>query len=208
MAAEDRYARDLRSLQLALRMLHHGARTHTVCAFTLLSAARVRRLSRQTRRSDSKDANRQRGPSPTRLANLLASPYLNLEFSAIAGLCQWVGVLPQEPLTNPRKSLPGIERGEQLCYTLELFQAIVPYSRVSLEQLILLVTSLAERTEWQLGSCHACSSAILIDLLGARSTLCVSCEREHRKGRGIETHTHPDRLPEPDWAEAVQQSLF
>lgn len=211
MAGHDRYARDLRSLQLALRMLHHGARTHTICAFTGLTPQRIRKLSKQVRRGDSKDVNRQRGPSPKRLANLLASPYLNLEFSAIAGLCQWAGVLPKEALVHPEKSLPGLERGERLCYTLELFQAIVPFSRVTLEQLILLVTSLAERAEWQLGTCHACSAAILIDLLGAKSTLCVSCERERGKGRGASTtgfEVSPDRLPEADWSEAVQQSLF
>jgi hypothetical protein len=192
-------------------MLHHGARTHTICAFTLLSPQRVRKLAKQVRRTDLRGINRQRGPSPTKLANLLASPYLNLEFSAIAGLCQWVGVMPKEPLVHPEKSLPAIERGERLCYTLELFQAIVPYSRVTLEQLILLVTSLAERAEWQLGTCHACSAVILIDLLGAKSTLCVSCERERGKGRGAnagEFEVNPDRLPEADWSEAVQQSLF
>ena len=212
--SDDACNRDLRGLQLALRMIRHEARTQTISSWTLVSPKRVRSLSTRFRRQASNtDLSRHRGPPPTRLANLLKSPHLNLEFSAIAGLCQWAGVLPQEALSNAAKSLPGIERGEQLCYTLELFQVIVPYSRVTLDQLILLVTTLAERTEWQLGACHECSGALLIDLLGSKSTLCASCERERRKSR-VESQAEDvgswDPLPEPDGgsSEGGQQSLF
>jgi hypothetical protein len=207
-------SRNLRSVELALRMLRHEARTHTISAWTLLSPRRVRSLSRRARRSDAPhEMSRHRGPSPTRLSYLLTSAQLNQEFSAIAGVCQWVGVLPEEAVANAGKRLPGIERGEKLCYSLELFQAIVPYARITLEQLVLLVTSLAERTEWQLGYCRQCSGVFLIDLLKCRSTLCAHCEREHRKsGTPLDAKTDSEtaELPEPEWgsAEGIQQSLF
>ena len=131
----------------------------------------------------------------------------------MAGVCRWVGVLPEEPVANAGKRLPGIERGEKLCYTLEFFQAIVPYARITLEQLILLVTSLAERSEWQLGYCGRCSGVFLVDLLKCKSTLCAHCEREQRKaGAPLDADADADAaiLPEPDWgsAEGIQQSLF
>ena len=212
--SEDACSRDLRGVQLALRMIRHEARTQTISSWTLVSPKRVRSLSARYRRQTSNtDLSRHRGPPPTKLSNLLKSPHLNLEFSAIAGICQWAGVLPNEAMPQAAKCLPGIERGERLCYTLELFQAIVPYARVTLDQLILLVTTLAERTEWQLGTCHECSAAILIDLLGSKSTLCASCEREHRKDRfssEAEDARSFDPLPELDggFPEGVQQSLF
>lgn len=212
--SDDACSRDLRGLQLALRMIRHEARTQTISSWTLVSPKRIRSLSMRFRRQASNTGlSRHRGPPPTKLSNLLKSPHLNLEFSAIAGLCQWIGVLPKEAVAHPAKHLPGIERGERLCYTLELFQTIVPYSRVTLDQLILLVITLAERTEWQLGACHECSGAILIDLLGSKSTLCASCEREQRKSRlesqaGAESAFDP--LPELDGGspETLQQSLF
>jgi hypothetical protein len=209
---DDACSRDLRGLQLALRMIRHEARTQTISAWTLVSPKRIRSLSMRFRRQASNaDLSRHRGPPPTKLSNLLKSPHLNLEFSAIAGLCQWIGVLPKGAVPDAATSLPGIERGERLCYTLELFEAIVPYSRVTLDQLILLVITLAEQTEWQLGACHECSGAILIDLLGSKSTLCVSCEREDRKSRAqSQERANFDPLPELDQgsAEGVQQSLF
>jgi hypothetical protein len=44
--SEDRYARDLRRIQLAHRLIRHEVRTYWICAFTQQTIDRVRNLLR------------------------------------------------------------------------------------------------------------------------------------------------------------------
>ena len=182
--ANDRYSRELRSFNLAVRMLAHEARPHTVCVWTGLSPDRVRNLSSLYRREAiNGQARRYRGPCPSRLEGLLTSSSLRGEAAAIAGLCRILEVLPAEPVVNARVQFPSIPRGERLCYVLELFQDMVPHVRVTLDQLALLVTTLAAGEQWAIVRCSSCPGVVVIDRSTLDRPVCESCRDETHTGQ-------------------------
>src|SRR3984885_4734660 len=131
--SNDRYSRDLRSIDLARRMLKFEARTQTICAWTTLSAERIRNLSRSHGGDGlGRKAMRHRGPSPSKLAKLMEVKAFRSEAAAIAGLCGALDVIPAQACPNARVTLPGISRGERLCYALELFHEIILIDRLTL----------------------------------------------------------------------------
>jgi hypothetical protein len=203
------YTRELRSIELARRMLGLEARTQTICSWTGLTGDRVRSLSRVLGRDGvGRGASRQRGPSPSKFAVLMASPNVREEAPAIAGLCRCFGVIPGERCPDARTRLPGIERGERLCDALELFRQMVPETRITLEQVVLLVFTLAEGQGWTLGVCASCHATILIDRLALSRRLCAHCEP--RAGADRFEVQEPMLTLEREHTDAsfVQQTLF
>jgi hypothetical protein len=214
--SNDRYSCDLRSFNLAIRMLSHEARTHTICMWTGLSAERVRNLSTLHRREGlHKGVRRHRGPSPTKLAGLLTSPSLRSEAAALAGVCRILKVIPEEPLANARTALPNVGRGERLCSALELFRGIVPHARLSLDQLVMLVVSLADAAEWSIDRCSRCSALVVVDRLGLARALCEDCQHDAHTKRVLAFKTGESRVQAPtelakgdETSEAIQLGLF
>jgi len=172
------YSRELRSLELTRRMLRLGGRTQTICAWTSMTGERVRGLIEALGQEGVIHcAARQRGPSPSKFAAVMASPSLRDEAPAIAGICRHYDVIPRERCRDARKTLPELARGERLCDALELFQQMVPDTRITLEQVVLLVFTLAEEGEtWALDFCAGCHALILIDRLALSRRLCKYCE--------------------------------
>jgi hypothetical protein len=180
---DDRYRRDLRRHDLALRMIRHEARTQTICAWTALSDERVRNLY-HSYSADSGGAGvaRHRGPSPYRLANFLRSPSMRSEAAVMAGMCRLFEVIPGQRMVNARRELPSVPRGERVCSTYELFQRLVTESQMTLDLLILLVTALAQGDELAIDHCDHCGSVILIDRLGLTRRICTHCNKGGRRG--------------------------
>ena len=173
--SEDRYSRDLRSIQLARRLIHHEVRTQSICAWTGLSDERIRNLCRSYR-NGSVSPQRHRGPAPSRLTTFLRSPALRCEASAIAGLASVLGIIPRRPLPNARNALPGVELGERLCHAFELFQRMVPDGQLTMDQVILLTLTLAQGEELDVVRCPGCHAALLIDPLSVGSRQCHVCK--------------------------------
>lgn len=186
--SDDRFSRDLRRYNLALRMLRLAARPNTIRAWTGLSRQRVRSLLRAYRYAAAQPvAGVLRGPSPTRFASLLADANLRRELTAMAGWCRILGVIPPEAVSNARHRLPNVATGERLCRALETFRSVVPHTRLTLEQLVLLVFALAEGQEWHLDHCIHCRAVILIDRLSVAGRVCMDCREEasEREGRAV-----------------------
>jgi hypothetical protein len=202
------YSRDLRSIELARRMLRLEARTETICDWTGLTGDRVRNLSRVLAREGvSCCASRQRGPSPRKFSALMESPCLRKEAPAIAGLCRVFDVIPAEPRPDARTTLPGVVRGERLCDALELFRQIIPGARITLEKLVLLVFTVAAGDTWTLEFCAGCQATILIDRLELSRRLCSCCAP--RTGAKRLAARDSMLTPEPETTERfVQHSLF
>ncbi len=182
------YSRDLRRFYLAHRMLSQEARTHTISLWTGLSPERVRRLALlQRREAHHRRLPRHRGPSPTNLAGVLTSPSLRREAAALVGLCRILKVIPPEPFANAAATLPSVGRGERLCAALELFRVVVPHARITLDQLVLLVVSIAEGTEWGIDCCPRCGALIVVDRLSIERAICEDCQRGHERRRSRES---------------------
>jgi hypothetical protein len=182
------FSRDLRGVNLALRLLRHEARLNTVCAWTGFNEERVRILSRSRRRHQvNRVAGTHRGPSPRRLKRLFASVTLRSEAAAMAGLCRVLGVIPAQRITNARVRLPGIIKGERLCDAYELFREVVPGARLTIEQVISLVFAVSEGNQCSLDHCTNCRALILVDHFSLARRICAHCQNEERRGPTSET---------------------
>jgi hypothetical protein len=213
------YGRDLRRFNLAMRMLSHEARTRTISAWTGLSTDRVRKLSKFQRRERPQTvARRPSGPTPRQLAALLRSPGLRTEADTIAGVCQMLKVLPNEPVANAKASLPNLARGERLCAALELFQDFVPHARLTFDQLVMLLNSLAEGEQWAIARCAGCPAMVVVDRLTLDRPLCEDCQhRTHAAKKAARLKVNRSKVeklskapdpPEQDPKGGVQLSLF
>ena len=208
--SEDRYARDLRRIQLAHRLIRHEVRTYWICAFTQQTSDRVRNLLRSY--GDEVTRRRHRGAPPHNHSRLLL-PALHGEASALAGIVLLWRLIPPERVPNARRTLPCLELGERLCKAFELFGFIVPGTVMSMDQLMLLTIALAER-QLTLGHCRECNAAILLDPLDVPRELCLYCHRDRSvslPSRERETNplatVGPMDPPGEAWSEK-QQSLF
>ena len=208
---DNRYSRDLRRHDLALRMIRHEVRTVTIRAWTGLSDTRIRSLFRSY--LPQIGAMRHRGPPPRRIEPILRSKSLNAEAAALAGLCLAIGVLPAKQLSNSKRELPSLTTGERLCYAFELYRQMVPKPLITLDQLVLLVMTLAERIEVALSHCDSCDGAILVMLLQKPIRTCSRCAgKDHATPpeRGARRKTQQDNAdPDaPDPLEGFQRPLF
>ncbi len=204
-----RYSRDLQRYNLAMRMIGHEARTHTICAWTGLPDDRIRTLyqSYVVDRGERHAAVRHRGPSPQRLAYFLSSARLRSEAAALAGLCCLLEVIPQTPLSNIRRDLPTVARGERLCTAFEMYRGMIPVSRMTLEHVVLLVMALAQGSELQLGHCVSCGGMIVTDRYGTTRRSCGHCaELEPHRVREILPRVMPQTPRELPVDQ--QQALF
>ena len=196
--SDDRYSHDFRSFHLALRMLKHEARTNTISAWTGFSPERIRNLAKSHRREHpSREMERHRGPSPTRLAPLMINPMVRSEVAALGALCRILGVVPQEPLANARQRLPSITNGERLnTFVFGGFAAVA------------LAIALAEGDRWSLGHCDRCRGVILLDRLSPRRPVCVHCEKDSRETPRYEGWVLDPEPGDREGPAALQQDLF
>jgi len=211
------HSHDLRSFNLAIRMLSQEARTGTICVWTGLKPDRVRKLAK-LQRSEAPEGHtrRRRGPSPSQLAANLNTPGLRSEAAAIAGVCAMLKVLPAE---SAKEAFPNIPRGEQLIMALELYKELVPHARLTFEQLALLSRKLADGEEWSIARCTGCPAMVVADRLALERPLCEDCQHEQalerkRARASKKSSKSQEAAGSPDPAEpvpviaAVQLGLF
>lgn len=208
--SEDRYARDLRRIQLAQRLIQHEVRTQAICTWTGLTGERIRNLCRSYNPSLN-GARRHRGPAPRRIASFLRSPLLRSEASALGGLIYALRVIPRQPIPNARRVLPSVDVGERLVAAFELYRRIVPSAKVAMDQFILLVITLAEGAELEVSHCGQCHGALLLDRLGIGRRVCPSCKTSTPAASDVvltASQGQVDEDPEDPRPGPYQQPLF
>jgi hypothetical protein len=172
--SEDRYTRDLRRIELAHRLIRHEVRSYWIRAFTRFTEGRIRNLLRSYGLA-ADGLHRYRG-SPPRLYTKFMTPAKHSEASALAGLAFIWHLVPEEPVRNACRTLPSLDFGENICEAFELFRLMIPGATLNLDRFILIVMALAER-HLTVGHCSHCRALILLDPLGAKRRICVSCEK-------------------------------
>ena len=216
---DHRYTRDLRRYELAWRFIGHEARTDTIAHFTGLTHNRIRTLCRAYAAQGVNKAHRHRGSAPYLVDYFLSSPQRQAEAAAIGSWCALIGLISKDIVQDPGQPIPGLQRGEDLCSTYELYRAMLPQpqrSQFSIEHFILLMTALARGEEVRLKACDRCGGALVVEQSVIVQGLCVFCRRQrstssdtlaiHEAESGAaadasvqEPHTDPA---------GVQQSLF
>ena len=174
--SDDRYSRDRLRLDLALRFLNHGARTHTIRAWTTLSDDRIRKLYSSYVRA-ANGPPRHRGKSPQQVSFFTRGAHAQHETGILASFFSLLGVVPTTKLADAGHTLPSLARGERICQAFELFTAVFPAARISFEHAIFLVTALARGNEIHYGRCTDCTALVVVDRLTLQETRCLLCAR-------------------------------
>ena len=175
--SDNRYSRDRSRLDLALRFIRHEARTQTIRAWTGLSDDRIRKLYRSYFNEPGFAVSRPRGKSPQQAALFTRSPELKEESSLLASLCSLLGALPRVGAPVSWQALVNLSRGELLCQAFEVYHDLVADPRISFENLVFLVRSLAEGEELILASCEDCGALTVADRFTFQPQHCLHCMR-------------------------------
>lgn len=180
--------RTLRRTELARRLMAHGARTRTIHRFTALSRHQLATFRKRWCISAN---DRHRGPSPRCVISLLRSPRMRSEAAALAAL--WHAHRRGLAVTDARRSCP-LNRGEELCEIYDIFLQCVPDARVTFEQLVMLVDSLAASDEIALSRCETCHGAWLVERFAPNQSACDLCRSP---GKRVETRKRESRALDP-----------
>jgi Flagellar transcriptional activator (FlhC) len=175
--SDDRYSRDRLRCDLALRLIRHEARTHTIRQWTGLSDDRIRKLYRSyCQHGGARPVTRHRGKSPRQAAFFFRSPELRFHAANLASLYILFGLLgaSSEGLES-RYRVGSLESGALLCGGYEAYRALHTQAAISFEHAWFLLLALGRRDEIALTHCAQCGGMRLLDLLAKRHTACMTC---------------------------------
>jgi hypothetical protein len=102
---------------------------------------------------------------------------MRAEADGLAALCCLFDVIPLRPLPNARRDLPSVSRGERLCLAFEMYRDFMRSSNITLEHVVLLVTTVAQGDELRLENCESCGAIVVADRHGDTRHGCSLCFR-------------------------------
>jgi hypothetical protein len=176
--SDDRYTRDRQRLDLALRLIHHEARTFTIRQWTGLSEDRIRKLYRSyVMNHDTRRVQRHRGKSPRQAAFFFRNTELNFHAAQLASLFVVYGLLCGSDLElKSRYRVGSIESGMLLCQAYEAYLELHAPASISFEHGWFLLLALSRHDELGVARCDGCGGVRLRDLLSKRRVTCGNCE--------------------------------
>jgi hypothetical protein len=177
---DDRYSRDRRRFEVALRFIHHEARTRTIRTWTGLTDDRIRKLYRSyTFDVGGTRPVRHRGKSPQQPAFFTRSVRARQEASLLASLCRLIGALPTDRTgiggRGTARSLAGLNRGELLCQAYESYRSLVGTPLITFEHAVFLLSALWRGEELVIGACRECGAVLVTDRWAMRAPRCCVC---------------------------------
>ena len=184
--SDDRYSRDRLRLDLALRFIHHEARTHTIRAWTGLTDDRIRKLYRTyLYEAGGAKVARHRGKSPRQAAFFTRSMRMRRESAVFASVSSLFGlitpqtiVLSQTAVSHPARqaaAAPTVARGALLCEAFEAYTALIGESQISFEHAVFLLSALQAGDELRVAHCRECTGVLVTDRLALRIPVCNEC---------------------------------
>lgn len=184
--SDERYTRDRRALDVAVRLIEFEARTGTIRRLTGLTDDRIRKLIRTCGVSGRTGAGRRhRGRAPQKVTQILGKSRCRSEASTLLGLCRLMGVTPAMA-TAPELGIDRASRAERICDAYWTFRSLLPEASLSLEHLLLLLSELEKSQEMTSTFCRGCNAVQVVDMLSLHASRCAHC-----------TVHAPYRKPEP-----------
>jgi hypothetical protein len=167
-------------LDLALRLIHHEARTFTIRQFTGLSDDRIRKLYRSYVLHDgARGVLRHRGKSPRQAAFFFKHPEVTFHAAQLASLFLIYGLVgAASGALESRYCVGSLESGTLLCQAYEAFLELHSPVSISFEHAWFLLLALARRDEVSVTRCGDCGGFRLCDLLARRKQVCGNCHPE------------------------------
>ena len=187
--SDDRYSRDRLRLDLALRFIHHEARTHTIRDWTGLTDDRIRKLYRTYLcEAGGNRVARHRGKSPRQAAYFTRSLRMRREAAVFASVSSLFGLITPQCISFDRSMLPAptVARGALLCEAFEAYRALVNEPQISFEHAVFLIGALDSGDELRVAHCRDCAGILVTDRLALRAPVCNECAgaRHPRIGAG------------------------
>jgi hypothetical protein len=177
--SDDRYSRDRLRLDLALRFIHHEARTHTIRAWTGLTDDRIRKLYRTyLHEADGAKVARHRGKSPRQAAFFTRSLRMRRESAVFASVSSLFGLITPSAIQVERRAAehsPTVQRGALLCEAFEAHRALMGESQISFEHAVFLLDALVSGEELRVAHCRDCMGVLVTDRLTLRTPVCSEC---------------------------------
>ena len=176
--SDDRYSRDRLRLDLALRFIHHEARTHTIRAWTGLTDDRIRKLYRTyLHEADGSGVPRHRGKSPRQAAFFTRSLRMRREAAVFASVSSLFGLITPQSILFERAAQPAptVARGALLCEAFETYRALVDEPQISFEHAVFLLGALLTGDELRVSHCRDCTGVLVTDRLTLRTPMCNDC---------------------------------
>jgi hypothetical protein len=183
--SDDRYSRDRLRLDLALRFIHHEARTHTIRAWTGLTDDRIRKLYRTYLTEAGGTVARHRGKSPRQAAFFTRTLRMRREAAVFASVSSLIGLITPQASSVDRAAQPRptVARGALLCEAFETYRALVGEPQISFEHAVFLLGALDAGEELRLALCRDCSGVLVTDRLALRSPVCNDCTAARSRRR-------------------------
>jgi hypothetical protein len=177
--SDDRYTRDRQRLDLALRLIHHEARTFTIRQFTGLSDDRIRKLYRSyCQHGAPRAVTRHRGKSPRQAAFFFRNPEVKFHAAQLASLFLIYGLVgAASGVLESHYRVGSLESGMLLCQTYEAYLELHTPVSISFEHAWFLLLALARRDEVGVSRCDECGGLRLRDLLARRNQACGNCNQ-------------------------------
>jgi hypothetical protein len=188
--SDDRYSRDRLRLDLALRFIHHEARTHTIRAWTGLTDDRIRKLYRTyLYEAGGASVARHRGKSPRQAAFFTRSTRMRRDAAVFASVSSLFGLISRQAITVDfaAQHAPTVARGALLCETFEAYCALVGESLISFEHAVFLLGALVAGDELRVAHCRDCSGVLVTDRLALRIPVCNECSGTRQLSEPEET---------------------
>lgn len=169
----ERYFYERERHDLALRMIHHEARTCTIRSCTGLSDDRIRRLYKTyVAQVSNASVKRKRGKSPRQVDYFLRNVRAHFESSLLASLFAIFGLLRARAL----RQRSSIELARLFCDAYETHLQLLKDSDISFEHAWFLLKLLNRGVELQAVRCRRCDSRYLRARANSYRRSCPVCK--------------------------------
>lgn len=185
---DNRYAGERSQFDLALRMIHHEARTRTIRVCTGLSDDRIRKVyGTYFQNSGSRHIKRRRGKSPRQVGRFVKNAINRLESTTLVTLFCSGGLLRVDANRNihPCWPRPNVEYGHRVCRAYETYRLLHPGARLDFEWSWNLLESVSQNEELYLAVCKLCNIAYIQDAYALDEEMCPSCEMASKSEQRI-----------------------
>ena len=176
---DNRYATERARFELALRMIHHEARTRTIRACTGLSDDRIRKLyTTYFRDAGNLKVRRRRGKSPQQIGPFVKNPYNQLEATTMIALYCATLLLRVDAANRvhacwPR---PDVEYGHRACRAFETYLLLHRQPKLNFEWAWSLLQIISKNDELFLATCCGCQGSYVQDSYALDRKTCPACE--------------------------------
>lgn len=178
-ATDNRYAAEMSSFNLAVRMISHEARTGTIRKCTGFSEDRIRKIyATYFKSTGGPPVRRRRGKSPTQIAPFVSSAVSQSEATVVACLLVYSGALQLDQLTGMTGGtrLNPVSLGNRICDAYETYCCIHPHPCLCFEKTWSLYNAMAREQELLFAFCSDCGGPYVQDRYALDYHHCPFCD--------------------------------